>query len=80
MFGEEVLIRAHVETIHGLSAHADADGLMRWLRTAARPPKAVFVVHSDPGPAQALSGRIRGEVGWKAVLPAYRDRIGLDWG
>ncbi len=29
IFGEEIPVRATVETIHGLSAHADADGLLR---------------------------------------------------
>ncbi len=78
MFGAEVPVRAHVETMHGLSAHADSEGLMRWLRTAARPPKRVFVVHGDPAPAQALAARVTSELGWPAVVPAYRDRLGID--
>jgi len=75
VFGEEVPVLAHVETVHGLSAHADADGLMRWLRTAARPPKRLFVVHGDPGPAKTLAERIQSELGWQAAVPAYRDRF-----
>jgi len=75
IFGEEVPVRAHVETVHGLSAHADADGLMRWLRTATRPPKRLFVVHGDPGPAKILAERIQSELGWEVVVPAYRDRF-----
>ena len=78
MLGEVVPVRAHVETIHGLSAHADADGLMRWLRTATRPPKRVFVVHGDPEPAQALAARITDELGWPVVVPAYRDRFTIE--
>jgi metallo-beta-lactamase family protein len=78
IFGEDVPVRAHVETVHGLSAHADADGLVRWLRTAARRPKRVFVVHGESGPADALAGRIKGELGWEVVVPAYRDRITID--
>lgn len=78
IFGEEVPVRAHVETVHGLSAHADADGLMRWLRTVARPPRRVFAVHGDPGPAHALAERIRRELGWDALVPAYRDRLPIE--
>lgn len=78
IFGEDVPVRAHVETVHGLSAHADADGLLRWLGTAARRPTRAFVVHGDSGPAEALAGRIRGELGWEVVVPGYRDRITID--
>jgi metallo-beta-lactamase family protein len=77
MFGEEVRVRAHVEAVHGLSAHADADGLLRWLRTATRPPKRVCIVHGDPDPAQAFAARVSRELGWPATVPAYRDRLVL---
>lgn len=78
IFGEDVPIRAHVEEIHGLSAHADANGLLRWLRTAAGRPRHVFVVHGEPGPAETLAGRIRGELGWEASVPDYRELVTLD--
>lgn len=78
IFGEEVAVRAKVETVHGLSAHADSDGLMRWLRTASRPPKRVFVVHGDPEPAQALATRVEQELGWAVGAPAYRDRATME--
>jgi metallo-beta-lactamase family protein len=71
-------VRAHLEVVHGLSAHADADGLLRWLRTADRPPKRVAVVHGDPEPARALAARITGELGWPTSVPAYRDRLAVD--
>jgi metallo-beta-lactamase family protein len=75
VFGEDIPVRARVETIRGLSAHADSDGLMRWLQTASRPPKRTFVVHGDPVPAQALATRIQKELGWVVSVPAYRDRV-----
>ena len=78
MFGEDVPVRAHVAVIHGLSAHADQDGLVRWLRTAARPPRRLFVVHGDPAPAATLAGRVRQELGWPVEVPGYRDRLVLD--
>lgn len=78
IFGEDVPVRARVETVHGLSGHADADGLMRWLRTAERPPRRVFVVHGDPEPAAAVAARIGRELDWEAVVPRYRDRVAIE--
>jgi metallo-beta-lactamase family protein len=77
LFGEDVPVRARVETIHGLSAHADADDLLRWLGTAAAAPRRVFVVHGEPDAAEALAARIRRELGWEAAVPAYRERLPL---
>jgi Cft2 family RNA processing exonuclease len=76
LYGGEVPVRAHIETIHGLSAHADSDGLMRWLRT--RRPRRVFVVHGDPGPAAALAERVSSELEWDVTVAAYRARVEIE--
>lgn len=75
--GADVPVRARVETVSGLSAHADADGLVRWLRTAPALPRAAFVVHGEPGPASALGERMRKELGWTAVVPSDLERVTL---
>jgi metallo-beta-lactamase family protein len=78
IFGEEVPVRAQVVTIHGLSAHADRDGLLRWLRSARRPPRDLFIVHGEPGPAAALAERVSRELGWRVTVPRFRDRFKID--
>jgi metallo-beta-lactamase family protein len=78
IFGDAVPVRARVETIHGLSAHADADGLLRWLRTATRPPRGVFVVHGEPVAAAALAARVQAELSWTVVVPRDGDSAPLD--
>jgi metallo-beta-lactamase family protein len=78
IFGQAVPVRAKVETIHGLSAHADADGIVRWLRTATRAPKRVFVVHGEPASSGTLADRIHQELGWQVAVPKDGETIPLD--
>ncbi len=67
--GHDVQVRAHVETLDGLSAHADQSEIFRWLAGFRRPPKAVYLVHGEPNAAQALATAIHERLGWP-VRPA----------
>ena len=69
IYGEWVPIRAQVANLAMLSAHADADELIRWARGFTAAPKEVFVVHGEPGPADALRRRLDREFGWRATVP-----------
>jgi metallo-beta-lactamase family protein len=64
--GQDVPVRARVETITGLSAHADQPEILRWLRGFRRPPRQTWVVHGEPPAAGALARVITRELGWKA--------------
>lgn len=56
IFGEIVERRAEVETIGGYSAHADKHELRAWVKKLGGPIKRAFVVHGEPGPAEAMAG------------------------
>jgi metallo-beta-lactamase family protein len=75
--GQPVPIRAEVHQLHSMSAHADGDELLDWLRAAPRPPREVFVTHGEPDAADALRLRIETEIGWNASVPDFRDRVAL---
>jgi len=64
MFGAEVPVRARVETLHGLSAHADQPETLRWLAGFQRPPRQTYLVHGEPRAADALAAVIRERLGW----------------
>ena len=68
LFGEEVLVRASVHTIGGLSAHADQAGLLDWLKGFTASPKTVFVVHGEPESSSVFAATIREELGWQQVI------------
>ncbi|MBX9624494.1 MAG: MBL fold metallo-hydrolase [Gemmataceae bacterium] len=67
IYGARVLIRATVETVHGLSGHADRDDLLAWLGGLGRPPRKVYAVHGEPGPAGRLAEAVRDRFGWLAA-------------
>jgi metallo-beta-lactamase family protein len=70
--GEYHRVRAHVEHIDGLSAHADAAELIDWLKQAEQAPKRTYIVHGEPSAQDALRRRLRDELGWEARIPEYR--------
>lgn len=74
--GELVDIRAEVAEIPALSAHADANEIMRWLSGFDRPTIKTFIVHGEPEAAQALQQRIS-ELGWQSTVSAPFERHDL---
>ncbi|NVB43329.1 MBL fold metallo-hydrolase [Pseudenhygromyxa sp. WMMC2535] len=75
--GEWVPVRAQIESLDMLSAHADQDGLIKWLRSCERAPRKVFVVHADVEAAEHMRVRIEDELGWGCEIPEYRERVAL---
>ena len=75
--GDYVPIRAEVQNLHMLSAHADADEIMGWLRNFEKPPIMTYVTHGEPEAADALRLRIAEELGWPCTVPGYRDEVEL---
>ncbi len=69
--GQYVAVKAEVSHLEGFSGHADADGLIAWLRGFAQPPQQTFVVHGEPAAADALRLRIQDELGWRVSVPDH---------
>lgn len=66
--GRDVPMRAEVATMDGLSAHADHSELLDWLGAIPRPPKGVFLVHGEPGPADLLRRAAEEELGFRVQV------------
>jgi metallo-beta-lactamase family protein len=75
--GQYIPVRAEVQNLHMLSAHADADEIMGWLRYFEQPPKMTFVTHGEPDAADALRHRIEEELGWRCQVPEHRETVEL---
>lgn len=75
--GQPVPVNASVICLSSMSAHADANELLGWMRLAPRPPRRVFVTHGEPLASDALRASIERELGWKGAVPEYRDAVDL---
>ena len=68
LFGEEIAVNAHIETLQGTSGHADQAGLLRWLEGFREKPGQVFVNHGDDDACTAFRDLLR-EKGYRADAP-----------
>jgi metallo-beta-lactamase family protein len=75
MFGQHVPVHAKIEKIDGLSSHADAGEIIRWLRTFPRAPKMTFLVHGEVVAQDALRLRIEKELGWRVQVPWHGQKV-----
>jgi metallo-beta-lactamase family protein len=64
-----VPVLAEVQVLKGLSGHADAAELMRWLSATHHAPRTVFMTHGEEESALALADRVRRERGFATHVP-----------
>ena len=75
--GAYVPVRAEVKNLEMLSAHADADEILRWLKGFKSPPRTTFITHGEPSASDALRHRIEEELGWTCVVPDHGQEVEL---
>jgi metallo-beta-lactamase family protein len=74
--GREVRVRARVETLDGLSAHADRDEIVRWLAgSPGAPSETVHLVHGEPSAIDALAGTLRDQRKLNVHVPEYQEKV-----
>jgi metallo-beta-lactamase family protein len=76
--GEYYPVRAQVEQIDNLSAHADAGEIIDWLKGFSAPPKQTFVIHGEPDAADNIRKRIEETLHWRCRVPDYLESFTLD--
>lgn len=75
--GQYVPVRAEVEILSNLSAHADSEEIMAWLDHFDAPPIQTFVTHGEPVSADAMRHRIEERKHWRCKVPDYREQVEL---
>lgn len=70
-------VRCEVRTVHGLSAHADADELEQFLSPALNEHTQAFVVHGEPEQAESFAARLIARGVNSASVPAMSSAMML---
>ncbi|MBI4180613.1 MAG: MBL fold metallo-hydrolase [Chloroflexi bacterium] len=78
ILGQYYPVRARVLQLHGFSAHADKEQVLKWLSSLQSPPRRVFVTHGEPEAAQNFARLIRDKLSWKTAVPEYQDEAMLN--
>jgi metallo-beta-lactamase family protein len=73
----DVPVLAEVAELRGLSGHADAVEILRWLSAVDTPPRTVFLTHGEPEAAEALAAKITKERGFTTHVPAPDESVEL---
>jgi metallo-beta-lactamase family protein len=78
ILGQQYPVRARIAQVHGFSAHADRDELIKWLSGLTKPPRRVFITHGELDASKNLERLIRKGKGWETLIPSYRQQVILD--
>ena len=70
--GELFPVKARIENLDGMSAHADYAEILAWLENFQQPPGKVFITHGEAEASAALKDKIEKQFGWNATIPQYQ--------
>ena len=72
IYRDEIAVKASIYNFTGLSAHADREGLLKWLDCFEEKPDKIFVVHGEESVTESFVGTLT-ELGFSAIAPEYRE-------
>ncbi len=71
-------VRARIEHIDSLSAHADRKALLKWIGSLESSPKKIFLTHGEEVASLSLQKAIEKKE-WPVVVPKYRQTFDLNY-
>ncbi len=77
LFGEEIQVKARIESIVGISGHADRDMLLGWLGSLDKAPVCIFVNHGNDIVCDSFSQTIYNKLGYQTSAPYSGDEYDL---
>lgn len=72
-FGKYYPVRATIESIESLSAHADQADLINWMSSIKNIPEKVYLIHGEPTALDAFRVKIQDIHNWNVMIPKLTD-------
>ncbi len=72
--GEEIAVKADIESIQSYSAHADKDGLINWISKIEDPTKGIILVHGEESSMAVLAQDIIDKTNIPVAMPALFEK------
>jgi metallo-beta-lactamase family protein len=74
MMGMTIAVKADIRVMNSFSAHADLDGLPRWVSGMKRKPKKLFLVHGEPDSIDGFRAKLKKE-GYRTYVPKIGETV-----
>ncbi|TXE10458.1 MBL fold metallo-hydrolase [Gelidibacter salicanalis] len=71
--GKYYPVKASVKHLQSLSAHADQEELLNWMRKIVNIPEKVYLIHGEPSASDALRVKIKDVFNWNVTIPKLYD-------
>lgn len=78
IYGNYYSVKAKVEHIQGLSAHADQKELLQWMSEIKPKPKKIFLVHGEKSATEAFRVKIQDQYKSLVVIPKLFDKTEIE--
>lgn len=77
IFGEDIAVRSTITSILGFSAHADRDGLLKWVGKFKRKPSQIILVHGEDEALENMAALLKKRFQVDVYIPSYLEEISL---
>lgn len=78
IYGKYYQVKANIQNINSLSAHADQKELLEWLENISNKPERIFLIHGEKKASDVLRVKIRDRYGWNAEIPHLGDTVTVE--
>ncbi|MGY5846937.1 MBL fold metallo-hydrolase RNA specificity domain-containing protein [Salegentibacter sp. HM20] len=73
IFGKYCEVKASILQIHSLSAHADQEELLQWIKPIKNIPEQTFLIHGEPMASDVLRVKIKDTLKWPVTIPGLNE-------